>query len=303
MGVISMKNYIKNIVAFIISFILMAVLLMTSLTMFFRGTILNSQTYIGVLEKHNIYNQIYDNIYSNIHYLLLSNNIEENTLDGVISIDEVSEVVNDYIYYTIGYMKNEAMDIPKIDMSVYENRLESIINKFLSENSMYLNEELKDNIGELEGTVLDIIKSDLEIINLNELSKSKGMNMIAKVSAIINSGPVIMGLLVLVIILIGMISLIWKKRKARKFAWIGYSFISCGLIVFLIGFSGYISGFYNHVAIAIPYLAMAMTFIIKEYLLKFTIIGCLILFIGICFMSIYWRYLYKKYSCVYKDMS
>lgn len=293
-----MKKYIKNIVAFIISFILMAVLLIASLTMFFRGTILNPQTYIGVLEKHNIYNQIYDNIYSNIHYLLLSNNIEEKTLDGIITIDEVSEVVNDYIYYTIGYMKNESMEIPKIDMSVYENRLQSKVNKFLSENSMYLNEEFKANIDELKGTVLDIIKSDLEIINLNELSKSKGMNIIAKVSSIINSGSVIIDLLILVIILMGMISLIWRRRKARKFAWIGYSFISCGLIVFLIGFSGYISGFYNHVAIAIPYLATAMTFIIKKYLLNFTIIGCLVLFIGICFMSIYWRHLYKKYSYV-----
>lgn len=65
----------------------MVVLLATSFTMFFRGTILNLQTYIGVLEKHNIYNDIYDNIYSSIHYLLLLNNIEENTLDGVISID------------------------------------------------------------------------------------------------------------------------------------------------------------------------------------------------------------------------
>ena len=132
----------------------MVVLLATSFTMFFRGTILNLQTYIGVLEKHNIYNDIYDNIYSSIHYLLLLNNIEENTLDGVISIDQITEIVNDYIYFAIGYIKNKAMEISKIDMSVYEARLENSMNKFLSDNSMYFNDELKENVKALEHTVL-----------------------------------------------------------------------------------------------------------------------------------------------------
>lgn len=46
------------------------------------------------------------------------------------------------------------MEISKIDMSVYEARLENSMNKFLSDNSMYFNDELKENVKALEHTVL-----------------------------------------------------------------------------------------------------------------------------------------------------
>ena len=87
---------------------------------------------------------------------------------------------------------------------------------------------------------------------------------------------------------------IWR-RKSRRFAWIGYSFISSGLLVFLIGLSGYISGFYDNFAIAIPYIATAISLIMRKCLLSLTFIGFIVLVIGLCFMSVYWKHLYKRY--------
>ena len=290
------KKYGKSIGAFFISLILMFVLLITSITMFFRGSILNPQTYIGVLEKNNIYDDIYENIYSNLDYLLLTNNMTEGMLDGVINKDEVIQVVNDSIYYTVGYMKNEQQEIPAVDMNVYEERVNRSMDKFLLENSMYLNEDFKNSLNEFKSTVKDIIKSDLELINLNEVSKSSAMKAISKISTIIDSGMFVLGLLLIDVIICSLFFVLWKRRKARRFAWIGYSFVSCGLIVALVGFSGYISGFYEHVAIAIPYVAIAMGLIIKKCLLDLTAIGCIVLLIGMCFMAIYWKHLFKKYK-------
>ncbi|MGL4914028.1 MAG: hypothetical protein ACRC3Y_16525 [Romboutsia sp.] len=290
------KKYGKNIGAFFISLILMFVLLITSITMFFRGSILNPQTYIGVLEKYNIYDDIYENIYSNLDYLLLTNNMTEGMLNGVINKDEVIQVVNDSIYYTVGYMKNEQQEIPDIDIKIYEDRLNRSMDKFLIENSMYLNEEFRNSLSEFKLTVVNIIKSDLELINLNEVSKSSAMKVVAKVSTIIDSGMFVVGLLLIDVIICSLFFILWKRRKARRFVWIGYSFVSCGLMVALVGFSGYVSGFYEHIAIAIPYVATAVGFIIKKCLLDLTGIGCIVLFIGVCFMSIYWKHLFKKYK-------
>lgn len=291
-----MKKYIKNVGAFIISLMLMFVLLLTSLTMFFRGSILNPQTYIGVVEKHGIYDEIYENIYSNIRYLLLTNNIEENTLDGVINKDEVIQITNDFIYYTVGYMKNEQNEIPSVNMDIYQSRVDNAMKDFLLENSIYLNDEFKNNLDEFKITILNIIKSDLELININELSKSSAMKAVAKISSVIDSGGFILGLFAIVIILSSSFFMIWKRRKARRFVWIGYSFVSCGMLVALIGVSGYISGFYDFIAISIPYLATAISLVIKKWLFDLSMIGVSVLLVGICFMAVYWRHIYKKYK-------
>lgn len=68
------------------------------------------------------------------------------------------------------------------------------------------------------------------------------------------------------------------------------------MIVFLLSFSGYLSKFYDYVIIAIPYVAEAVGFIIKKYLLNMSIIGCVITCMGIFCMSFYWKHLYKRYT-------
>lgn len=57
-------------------------------------------------------------------------------------------------------------------------------------------------------------------------------------------------------------------------------FISSGMIISLIGFSGYLSRFYNHVAIGVEYLRNMIVAIVQCYLLNFD-------YIGIAFIYVY----------------
>lgn len=291
-----MKKNIKNIMSFIISLILMFVIVITSGVLFFRGTLLNDQSYIKVLERNNIYDKIYYNITENLEYLLLTNNIPQDTFEGVILKTEVKASVDSYVYSIVDYMKNKKVEIPPLDMSVYEERFDEDINEFLMFNGMYLNEEFKHNLEEFKSTFMSIIKSDLQVLDFNALSNASSMKMIAKLSGFINSGAVVLGLIMVILILCSFIILVWRKRKARIFAWVGYSFVSSGILVLLVGISGYISGFYSHVAIGIPYLAMAVAAIIKHYLFNLSIIGIIVFIIGICIVFRYWIHLYKKYK-------
>ena len=291
-----MRTHIKNIISFIISLMLMFLVLATSFTLFFRATILNPKTYINVIEKHNLYNDIYENIYANIDYLVLSNNMPEDTLDELIYEEDIKQVVDDYIYYVTGFMKNEASEIPTISMEIYEARINDKIDAFLDKYSEYINDDFKNNIEDMKVTILNIIKSDLEVINLNQLSKSSAIKTIAKISTILNGGMLIVIMFAMIILVSSSYILIWRKRKFRRFAWIGYSFMSSGLLVLLIGLSGYISGFYDNFAIAIPYIATGMSLIMRKCLLSLTFIGFIVLVIGLCFMSVYWKHLYKRYT-------
>lgn len=291
-----MRTYIKNIISFMISIMLMFLIVATSFTLFFKATILNPKTYINVIEKNNIYTNVYESIYSNIDYLLLTNNMPEDTLDGVISEGEIKKIVDDYIYYVVGFMKNENLEIPAINMESYESRVNEKIDDFLYNHSEYINDDFRYSIQDMNNTILNMIKNDLQVINLNQLSKSSAIKAIAKISNILNNGMLIV-IMIGIIILVSLLYIaIWKKRKARRFAWIGYSFMSSGLLVFLIGLSGYISGFYNNFAIAIPYIASAISLIMKKCLLSLTFIGFVVLVIGLCFMSVYWKHLYKRYT-------
>ena len=291
-----MSKFIKNILSFIISLMLMFVILATSFTVFFKGTILNPETYIKIIEKNEIHHEIYKNIYSNIDYFVLTNNMPEDTLDGVISKDEIKQITNNYIYYTIGFMKGEDYEIESVDMEVYESRINTKIDKFLKSNTNDISDEFKNNIGYIKTKVLNIVKNDLEIINLNELSKSSTLQHAARVTSILNSNKLIMGMFGTIIIISLLFFIIWIKRKVRRYAWIGYSFISSGIVVLLIGLTGYISGFYDNLPIGIPYLATAVSLIVQKCLLNLTFIGFIILVIGLCFMSVYWHHLYKRHE-------
>lgn len=291
-----MKKNTKNIISFIISLVLMFVIVITSGVLFFRGTLLNDQSYIKVLEKNNVYDKIYYNITENLEYLLLTNNIPEDTFKGIILKTEVKASVDSYVYSIVDYMKNKKTEVPPLDMSIYEERFDEDINEYFMFNSMYLNEEFKENLQEFKSVFMSIIKSDLQVLDFNALSNSGSMKMIAKLSGFINSGTVVLGLITVILMLCFLIVMVWRKRTARIFAWIGYSFISSGLLVLLVGTSGYVSGFYNHVAIGIPYLAIAVAAIIKHYLFNLSMIGLGMFVIGMCIVFRYWIHLYKKYK-------
>lgn len=292
-----MKKYLKNSLSFVVSLISMFLILLASFSFFLDRVILNEKTYIRALEKEKIYEQVELYINENIEYLLVSSNIPENVLDGIILKDEIEDVFCDYIYYTVGFMKNGSGEIEALNTPIYEERINGKINTFLRENNMYVGAEFNDNLDEFKGTILNVINSSLQIIDLNVLSNSSMIKMIAKLSSLI-SGIKLFAALVLGVVLLSVCQFtIWsKRRRARRYAWIGYPFISAGIIIFLIGFSGYLSGFYKHIAIGVLYLKNIITSIIQAYLLNFTYIGTALIIIGVVFMAAYWKHLFKVYS-------
>lgn len=293
-----MSKNIRNVFSFIVSLVLMVVIILGGTTVFFNTTVLNENKYINSLEKNDIYAKIKTNIDDNLKYLMLSSNLDENILNNVISEDEIKDIVDGYVNYFVSYMKREATEIPKLDASVYYDRIDASLDKYLRENHVtYLNEDVKKDMEEIKNIALQIISSDLNIIDFNALSKSTALRAVASVSSVINNIAVVGMIGLVVLMLIGIIFLIWSKSRAvRAYAWTGYSFISAGMIMTLIGVSGFISKFYNNIALNIDYLVDGITGIIKVYLTQFSIIGSVITIVGFVVLSRYWVHLYRKYT-------
>ena len=85
-----------------------------------------------------------------------------------------------------------------------------------------------------------------------------------------------------------------KKKFHRTFAWIGYSAVASGLIIFLISLSGYISKFYDSLIIGIPYLKNFIVAIIKGYLKNLCINSLFFIIFGIIFIIVYFVHYTKK---------
>ena len=63
--------------------------------------------------------------------------------------------------------------------------------------------------------------------------------------------------------------------------------MSSGLIIVAVFFSGYLSEFYNHLAINPEYIRLAFAKVVEGYFVRMTLMGSLLLFIGIILLVIY----------------
>ena len=289
------KKTVRNLLSSIIAIVTMFSVIVTMGLVFFKTTLINENTYKSVFEKIGTYDDIIESIDDNIGYTLVVHNIDKDILKGVISKEEVVDIIDSTTDSFIGFLKGKN-SVLSYDKSKYEKRIDDAISKYLRDNGMYLTEIQKIDIENIKTNLLNIIDSDLQIINFEQLSKSNAMILVSKIVSTIDNNMILVGLIVINIILLSLFFAIWKKRKARAYAWIGYTLVAAGLIVFLLSFSGYISKFYDYAIIAIPYVAKAVGSVIKKFLLNMSIISLVVTCTGIFSMSFYWKHLYKKYT-------
>ena len=291
---VSVKKIIRNLTSSIVAIVAMFSIILTMGIVFFKTTLINENTYRNIFEKVGTYDKVLQSIEDNVTYALVVNNIQTDVLDNVISKEEIVDAIDSITYSVVGFLKGND-EVVSHDTTIYEKRVDETINNYLRDNSMYLSESQKNDIENMKASIVNIIDSELQIINFKELSNSTVIKMLSKIVNILNNNLVLIGFILINVLFLSIFFLIWKTRKARGFAWSGYTLVSAGLIVFLISFSGYLSKFYEYAVIAIPYVAETVGFIIKKYLLNMSIIAAVVIIIGMLSMSIYWKHLYRRY--------
>lgn len=297
-----MKDNIKNIKAIIISITLVTVLLLTFAAIFFKLEVLNPTTYTKAFEENKIYSEIYEDIYTDINKYVANNNLPKGIFDDVISKSDVVEVVNNDIFSVVGYIKSEIDKVPVINLSVYESRLEESLNEYVESDEYkdyvranYYNYDFEElDLDAIKDDILDSIKDKLVIIDNKTLADSAGIIKMSKYADLVDSGLIIIALIAAVFVLCGLYLPIWKKRKKRKFAWIGATIMISGLIMIIIGTVVSITGVYENIAVKVPYIATVIGFVIDGLLGKFRLVGVGMLAVGLLLASVYIKPKRKK---------
>ena len=266
---------LKNVASFIISLLLTFVFLANIFLVFFKNTILNIGLYTEALENNKGVESIYESINDNINYLMLSNNIPQDTMKDIITIEEIQDEVNSTMITMVSFILGMDSKESSLNTEPYLAKFDEKMDNFISENS--------------------IIMTELQIVDLNKFINSSVGNKIKNVLNILNGKTFSIALFLVDIILIALIALIWGKRRIyRTFAWVGYSAIASGLIIFLVSLSGYISKFYDSLIIGIPYLKNFIITILKHYLKSLCVNSLFFILLGIIFITVYFIHYTKQ---------
>lgn len=276
---IKKKKKSKIIASFIVGIFLMFSIIISVLSLFIKFTVLNSEKYINILEKKEIYTQMYEFLDGNLGYTLMVKSIESDVKDGVISQEELETDVNSFIRSLMNYFVTGINGVKKVDTDKYLNRFDENLNKYIRENSVFVNSSVQSDIDILKNEISQIIKSELEIINSDIIINSSVGMVLARITNLFVRGFYLIPIMV-VGILILILNFIWRGDIIRFSQWVGSSLMAAGLFIFILFFSGYISGFYNNVSIYTIYLRNFVVNLIKSWMIILWLSGMVISVLG-----------------------
>lgn len=290
-----MKRILQNTGSFLLAIIVVFSLVATLGIAFFQQTLLNESTYTQAMLENQVATRIHETIEDNMRYLMVVNNIPQTVVEGIISEAEVSVLLNQSVGDVMDFLEGTTTVIDPLNFTVYQQRIEKNISAYvLSQETVLAQEQLQD-IAALKTTLLQIISGEVQLLDFAALSQSPITQTVVKLAQFLND-PLVMGGLVLINALLMLPFLgIWRRRRARRYAWISYPLLTVGTLAIVIGAGGYLSGFYNDIAVQITYIADTVAQVIKTYLSIFIWYGIFLLALGISSMTLYWRHLFKRY--------
>lgn len=291
------KKFITILVSITLMFIIMGLCLLSSLP-----TFMNPSTYLNVMEQVGIYQMIQENIQNSLDDLMLINNIDRQTMNQFITIHEVKEMVNEDVYNLFMWLDGTGSQIEALNLTTYESRFDERLATFFRDNHYYLDDEQKQDVASIKQAMLQIINGNIRVLKLEEITSISMLNKLTSLIQVMNIKIVACALVIVGLLLTALLVLLSprSRRKNRRkkvevgLLWSGYGIVAGGLFVFIIFFSGLLSGFYQNIAIQVNYLHNSLSRLIETALKMLSSYGLMAVALGVILMLPYWYRLYKK---------
>lgn len=290
-----MKRFFQTSSSFGLAIILVFSLLATAGVAFFQQTLLNEKTYTRAMSENQVASRVHQTIVENMKYLMVENNIPQTLVEGIITESEVSALLKKTTSEVLFFLEGGSSAIAALDFSLYQQRIEQNLDTYLDQQETALSQQQLTDIAALETTLLQIIEGEIQLLNFAELSQSNLARAVVTLAQIMNDPLILFGLCLVNLLLFFPFVMIWRRRRARRYAWIGYPLLTAGLILLVVAGGGYLSGFYHDIVVQTSYIADTAVQVIQTYLGTFIGYGFGLLALGIASMSVYWRHLFRRY--------
>lgn len=286
-------NLYKNIVSFILSVILIISLIFSVFFIFYNKTLMNENFYISIINDNNMAQNCYDEIQSNLNYQLTVNNVKPGYVGEVITVDQVSEELKTNIANVIEYFTGKRDDIPNVDASKYMGQVKLGLEKYVKDNNSTITGETTNAIANIEQNDSNIINNQIQIFNFNQLFTFNSVLNTRNIMVKLNNSGFMLILFGIDLIIAIILALLWRKTIQKGLSWIGFSSLTAGLLITAIFLSGFISKFYNNIALNDGYVKEFIAAVIQKDLQILSSYGIVLIAVGLILMSFNWIHLYK----------
>lgn len=268
-------KFFKVTLNYILSIICSLSLLIFFSSIIISTSLLSPSYYYNNFQKNNYYEKLTEDINSKLSYIFLTYNIPQDLSKDIVSSELVKKNVDAIVKESVEFFikKQDSVNLDT-NLSEVESKLDDTIEKFIYSNKIIVDSDLKKQITVIKSSFTNIIKNELEIFNLDYIEKSKASSEFRSILSILYNKYYVFLLIAMIAFLTNFII---NRKEAVKLSLLMTSIL--GLAVFMIAFSGYLSGFYNNILISIEYVKAIIITVIKSTFIRFSILGALMFII------------------------
>lgn len=204
-----------KIISHILNFLLIIFIIILSLILIFKFTILNKEYVLKTMSTTNYYHEVYKLVENTIENNLISSGLDESIIKSLFTEENVTNDIKSII--------NNFYDQKAFNLSseTIRQNFNNQVNSFLSNNIHQLTKEERQNIKELENKIIEIYEREITCFGTKITRVSSILNILTK---IINIAIIILSLIILNILAI---DFVFIKNNLKN---IGTSLLASGLI-------------------------------------------------------------------------
>lgn len=278
---------IKKALRMLLSFILMFGVVFCIASIFIRFILLNGN-YIGdKLEDRNYYSQLTENLNTKYATLSLESSIpEEVFLSAVLEDYEVQKLTRENVNLMVDYMTYQTDESAVImDKTIFSKPVTTYVESYANETNVPFDEELQARTAGVIDSATEITENRVTLFNLKNVVDIPQFQLVRKLINIAYNS--IVPVLIMLIVVVGLLALLYRRRRYRILFWIGSSISAGSIFVIVPSALALIMKLPHRIQLSAPYINTAIQNLAIGYSHYFLTAGLIALAIGILSLFLY----------------
>lgn len=271
----------KFILNFFISLALMLTLIALQFSLFTRMKLLNSDFYISVFQKNNLYSYTKQNTENKLMNLGRIVNLPNDIFQGIITDEWIKHQLDDATNQTIQYMTYKSDKLPIVDVKSITDKFNLNLDNYIKSSNLKVDKTVEKELTRIKSDTGSIIKNEATIVNLNLLEKSSSFQNARKLLYYIHNST--LAITAAILFLAFLLFLLNYKANLAFMNWIGYSLVSGGFLILILSLIGLLSKFINNIAIGDTVLKNIVINIFNSSLSFLIVVSTIYIIIGVIF--------------------
>lgn len=278
---------IKKALRMLLSFILMFGVILCIVSVFIRFVLLNGN-YIGdKLEDRGYYTQLTENLNTKYATLSLESSIpEEVFMSAVLEDYEVQKLTRENVNLMVEYMTNQTEESAVImDKTIFAEPVTTYVESYANENDIPFDEELQARTAGVIDSATEITENRVTLFNLRNVVDIPQFQTVRKIINIAYNS--IVPVLIMLVVVIGLLALLYSRRRYRILFWIGSSISAGSIFIIVPSALALIMKLPQRIQLSAPYINTAIQNLALGYGYYFLTAGIIAFVIGMLSLFLY----------------